>query len=232
MRALIKSQISILLLLILCTAQITFAELHKIVNREIEGVWEGTLNAQGAKLRLVVHITTGKEGKLKAEMDSPDQGAQGIPVDEIKLVERELFFEMKSIGGKYRGMLSEDGSTINGTWSQGGSYTLVLKKDPSQKPREIKERSVAEIDPAIYKDYTGRYQLNPGFILTVSARDNRLFVRATAQPELEVFPESETKFFYKAVNAQITFVRNDNGAVEKMILHQHGQDIDAKKLEE
>ena len=183
MKTLTPKYLSIILLLVLCSAPIIFAGQTNPMNSEdsvIVGVWKGALDVQGAKLHLVVNIVSAKDGELKAEMDSPDQGATGIKVDEIRLNDKELHFEIKSIGGKYKGTLSEDGNTIEGTWTQVGSFPLILKRDPTQKPREIKERTIAKVDPAIYKKYVGQYQINPNFILTVSTRDNRLFVQATA----------------------------------------------------
>jgi len=46
-----------------------------------------------------------------------------------------------------------------------------------------------------------------------------------------LFPESETKFFLKIIDAQITFIKNENGEIKEMILHQNGKDHPAKKIE-
>jgi len=55
--------------------------------------------------------------------------------------------------------------------------------------------------------------------------------QATGQGKVEVFPESETAFFLKVVDAQITFVKED-GKVTHAILHQGGRDSKAKRVEE
>ena len=47
------------------------------------GIWEGTLDAGTAKLRLVLHIDAPKNGALVARLDSPDQGASDLPIDSI-----------------------------------------------------------------------------------------------------------------------------------------------------
>ncbi len=88
----------------------------------------------------------------------------------------------------------------------------------------------AEVDPAIYDDYVGEYELGPGFILTVRTRDQRIFTEATGQSESEIFPTSETEFFLKVVDAQLTFQRDDSGTVTGVILHQGGRDLPAKKI--
>ena len=90
-------------------------------------------------------------------------------------------------------------------------------------------RQVAEVDPKIYDAYVGQYELAPNFIITITKEENRLSAQATGQDKVEIYPESETKFFYKVVDAQITFVKNDKGVVEKLILHQNGEHH-AKKI--
>jgi len=90
-------------------------------------------------------------------------------------------------------------------------------------------RTVATVDPKIYDAYVGQYELTPTFILTVTREGDRLMTQATGQPKLEVFPESETKFFLKAVDAQLTFVKDESGTVTHVILHQGGKDQKAQK---
>jgi len=68
---------------------------------------------------------------------------------------------------------------------------------------------------------------NPLF--TMTREGDSLMTQATGQPKFELFPESETKFFLKIVDAQVTFVNDDKGAVTHLILHQRG-DQKAKKI--
>ncbi|MBD3402640.1 serine hydrolase [candidate division GN15 bacterium] len=89
----------------------------------------------------------------------------------------------------------------------------------------------AEVDPAVYADYVGQYQIAPGFILTVRTRDDRIFTQATGQQEVEIFPSAPDEYFLKVVDAQITFVRGDDGEVESLILHQAGREMPAPKIE-
>jgi CubicO group peptidase (beta-lactamase class C family) len=87
----------------------------------------------------------------------------------------------------------------------------------------------AVLDPAIYARYAGDYEITPEFILTFRTRDGRLFTQATGQTELEVFASSETEFFFKAVDAQITFTV-DAAVVTGLVLHQNGQNMPAPKI--
>jgi CubicO group peptidase (beta-lactamase class C family) len=91
-------------------------------------------------------------------------------------------------------------------------------------------RTVAKVDPALYDAYVGEYQLSPVFSLTVTRDGNRLFAQGTGQRPIEVFPESETTFFARAIDAQITFVKDAQGRVTHLVLHQNGRDQEARKV--
>ena len=90
-------------------------------------------------------------------------------------------------------------------------------------------RAVARVDPAVYDAYAGEYELAPGFVLAVTREGDRLMTQATGQAKVEVFPSSETEFFLKVVDAQITFVRGADGTVDQLVLHQGGRDTPAKR---
>lgn len=95
-------------------------------------------------------------------------------------------------------------------------------------PREHKEVAV---DPKVFDSLVGKYQLAPGFVLDVTREENKLFVQATGQGKIQVFPESETEYFLKITDAQITFVKDDGGKFSKLILHQMGHDAPAPRVE-
>lgn len=88
-----------------------------------------------------------------------------------------------------------------------------------------------KVDPKVYDLLAGKYELNPQFVITVTKEDDKLFAQATGQPKVELFPKSELEYYLKVVNAQITFVKDENGNIEKLILHQNGQNMAAKKIE-
>ena len=85
-------------------------------------------------------------------------------------------------------------------------------------------RTEVEVDPAIYDDYVGRYELAENLVFTVTRQGDGLYVQITGQPRFEVFPESEVRYFYRVVDAQITFGRGDDGAVDHLVLHQNDMD--------
>lgn len=88
-----------------------------------------------------------------------------------------------------------------------------------------KQRDAITLDPAVLPNYAGTYRLGPEFDLVVTTEDGKLFVTATGQGRLEVFPQSETEFFYKAVDAQLTFTLDADGKASGLVLHQNGADM-------
>ncbi|HEV8158287.1 MAG TPA: DUF3471 domain-containing protein, partial [Pyrinomonadaceae bacterium] len=85
-------------------------------------------------------------------------------------------------------------------------------------------------DPKIYDQYVGEYQLAPNFVLTVTKEGDKLMGQATGQPKIELLPESDTQFFVKEVNAQVSFVKDEKGVVTALILNQNGQKIEGKRI--
>ena len=72
----------------------------------------------------------------------------------------------------------------------------------------------------------------PRFVLTVTRKGEQLHVQATGQAAFRVFPKSETEWFYKVVDAQLTFKVNDDGQCDLLVLHQNGQDVSGRRVED
>jgi len=94
-----------------------------------------------------------------------------------------------------------------------------------------KERHEVKVDAAVLEKYTGRYQLAPSFIITVTRQGDQLFAQATDQPRFEIFAESPREFFLKVVDAQLTFVVDANGRATSIVLHQNGHNTPGNRLE-
>jgi len=85
-------------------------------------------------------------------------------------------------------------------------------------------RTEVAVDSLILQRYVGEYELTPAFHLTVTREAAHLFVQASGQPRFTIFGESDSTFFLKAVDAQLTF-RPDG-----LVLHQNGQHTPARKV--
>jgi CubicO group peptidase (beta-lactamase class C family) len=91
------------------------------------------------------------------------------------------------------------------------------------------ERQTLKLDPALYDAYVGDYELTPTFSIAITREGDQIFAQATGQAKLEIFPESETRFFLKVVDAQVEFVRGADGKVTGLVLHQGGRDMPGKR---
>ncbi len=92
-----------------------------------------------------------------------------------------------------------------------------------------KERQTVKVDPAIYDAYAGEYELAPDFSIVITRQGDQIFAQVTGQKKLEIYPESETRFFLKEVDAQLDFQRGTDGKVSGLVLHQGGRDMPGKR---
>ena len=105
---------------------------------------------------------------------------------------------------------------------------LLDERVPLTPPMKIrKEISVA---PSVLAQYVGVYELAPNFEFTITTDGNALYGQATGQQKFQLFAETETDFFLKVVDAQVTFLRNVSGQVDQLILHQGGSNIPGKRV--
>ncbi len=109
--------------LLLATITTAFAQ-NKFI-----GSWEGKLEV-GVSLRLVFNVTVNNEGVYTATMDSPDQSAFGVPCETVTVNNNTITITLGKGSIKYEGTLEND-NLINGTFTQGQSFQLVLTKKGS-----------------------------------------------------------------------------------------------------
>jgi len=92
------------------------------------------------------------------------------------------------------------------------------------------ERLSIEIDKEIYDSYVGEYLLKEDYVIEVSRENDHLFAQPTGQQKYEIYPESETKFFLKVADIEITFIQNEQDDVSGLIMKQGGKEMPAKKI--
>lgn len=105
--------------------------------QDITGDWHGSLKVQGTQLRLVFHITKTENG-YTSTMDSPDQGAKGIPTSTTHFENATLKITISNAKIEYEGILSKD-NIIAGTFKQGGmSFPMDLSKEKIELERTMR----------------------------------------------------------------------------------------------
>lgn len=92
------------------------------------------------------------------------------------------------------------------------------------------ERKEITVDPKVLARYVGTYELMAGADMLITLDRNQLSEKLGEQPTFPIFPESETMFFLKVVDAQIEFVKDASGAVTALVLHQGGRDQKAPRI--
>jgi hypothetical protein len=95
---------------------------------------------------------------------------------------------------------------------------------PAPAATEAVHKQIA-VDPQILQKYVGAYKFSDEAVLTVTRTGDQLSAKLASQPTFPIFPETETQFFYKVVDAQLTFVKDAQGKTTSVILHQNGQTI-------
>jgi uncharacterized protein len=144
----------------------------KPAGKGVEGIWQGALKVGAIELRLVFHVEKKGDG-LTAKMDSPDQGANGIPIDEVAFKDGTLKLELKKLLASYEGKLADDGKEIAGTFKQAGqTFPLTLQRSDKplvlnrpqepKKPYPYREEEVSYENKKAGVKFAGTLTLPPG----------------------------------------------------------------------
>lgn len=104
------------------------------------------------------------------------------------------WFEFQREGGKPAGKVT------GVTYYQDGRALVHVRSGEAPPPR-----IVAKIADAAFDAHAGRYEMQPGMVLEVRRDGSRYFVQPTGQRRLEIFPLSETRFFARDVDAELSF---------------------------
>ncbi|MEB2774926.1 alpha/beta fold hydrolase [Algoriphagus sp. D3-2-R+10] len=111
--------------------------------QDITGQWHGALKVQSVQLRLVFNVKKTESG-YSSTMDSPDQGAFGIPSTSTSFENGTLKIAITNANINYEGTLGDDGVII-GVFNQAGqSFPMNLSREEiektvSKRPQEPKK---------------------------------------------------------------------------------------------
>lgn len=90
-------------------------------------------------------------------------------------------------------------------------------------------RNTATVTADQLADYHGHYQFPDGNIMVISGKNKRLYAKLGGQQPFEIFPESKRRFYYKVVQAKISF-EPAQGSVDALVLHQGGRNRRFKRM--
>lgn len=107
-----------------------------------------------------------------------------------------------------------------------GSYVLgpveetlvdILMGNSYELPESLVE---IELDAEVLKEYTGIYEYTKGFNIVITESEGQLYAQLPGQVKAEIYPKSQTEFFYKVIDAKITFNTDDNGKITGLVFEQ------------
>lgn len=105
--------------------------------QDITGQWNGVLKVQGTQLRIVFNIIKAENG-LSSTMDSPDQGAKGIPVTSTNFENQTLKLAVANLKIEYEGILDKDNIIVGNFQQAGMSFPMNLSKEKIEKEKLVR----------------------------------------------------------------------------------------------
>jgi CubicO group peptidase (beta-lactamase class C family) len=92
-------------------------------------------------------------------------------------------------------------------------------------------REEITLPPEILERYVGDYEMQPGIIITITREGDHLMASAGNQPPAQLYAESETTFFFRVIDAEISFQIRPDGTAEQLTLYQNGMSVPAVRIE-
>lgn len=128
----------------------------------------------------------------------------------------------KVVDARIKFARDENGKVTHGDFQQNGVKLKV--------PR-LPEPKIVAVDHALYKLYSGKYNLGNNIVLDVTSENDHIYVQATNQPKFEMFPVSEQEFVLHESNSRVTFYPADGGKVKKLALKMGDRSMEGERIE-
>jgi len=96
-------------------------------------------------------------------------------------------------------------------------------------PERETEEAIALPDQVL-DEYIGEYSLSAAMVFTIRKSDEGLESQLTGQPFFPIFARAKDEFFYRVVEAELHFDRDEEGQITAVVLHQNGRKLRANRL--
>lgn len=140
------------------------ASANHTVSEDVSGSWIGTLQSKLFSLRVVFNVSRNADHDYSATLDSPDQGAMGIPVDSLNVKGNEIAIYVSSLNMRYSGEIGDDNMIRGKFWQNGGAWPLNL----SRLDAPLSNRKPQEPVPPYPYDVEEVTFYNPDFDINLS----------------------------------------------------------------
>jgi hypothetical protein len=112
-------------------------------------------------------------------------------------------------------------------------YLKDYLKEEEKKPELEKQKTEAvQVSEELLKLYSGRYELQPGMIVTMRLDNGKLIAETSGEPSFTLVAKTESEFLIAAIGARITFQKNEANVVNQFIFDQAGRTMTASRIKE
>jgi len=120
--------------------------LSTLAQMDPAGHWEGAINTPGTELGIIVELKQ-EAGALGGTISIPAQGLKSLALENVKLQGEELSFQMPNVPGTptFKGKLSADGNSLEGSMTQGGAtLPFKLRRFSEAEAADAAKKAIAE----------------------------------------------------------------------------------------
>jgi CubicO group peptidase (beta-lactamase class C family) len=129
-------------------------------------------------------------------------------------------FFWKVTDARVRFLRDDKGKVVAAQHTQGGNTFKAARL----------AADAVQLTPEQLDFFVGQYQYGPAAVLTVIRDGTQLFAQLTGQPRMPIFPTAADSFEWRVVEAQVRFVKGEDGKVAKAVHRQNGVTFDAPKV--
>ena len=181
----------------------------------------------------IIDVTV-KEGKIYGQPTGQPQVELFAESEDnffLKVVEATTVFIRDEDGTVASMILNQNGRAMPGVKVEDATHAeMNTAKGMSTDQDVVEEREEVVLSAEKLKEYVGKYELTPSFVIEITTKGEKIYAQATGQQRFEIFPESEDAFYLKAVEARTVFTRGEDGTVKSMTLFQNGQEVPGVKM--
>jgi CubicO group peptidase (beta-lactamase class C family) len=92
------------------------------------------------------------------------------------------------------------------------------------------EKPVLRLDPETYRQYVGKFEVTPDYVLDVEVEDYYLVIRPTGQTPTKFYAEGQTLFYAIDPYVRVQFIRDSSGMCDRLVLWQQDYELEAKRI--
>ena len=115
-------------------------------------MWLGTVKTPQQWLRTLLRFSTKPDGTIEGVAVSLDQKMSAVPLSEINRADKKWSLELKASAAKFVGVESEDGNSVEGTFSQRGTdFAIKFERIEKLPPMPGKRVYRGELNAIVRK---------------------------------------------------------------------------------